>query len=36
LDTKLDLKPGAARQQLERAMEGHILGQAELMGTCKR
>ena len=36
LDIKLDLKPGATRQQLERAMEGHILGQAELMGTYKR
>src|SRR5205085_2450140 len=36
LDTKLDLKSGAARQQLERAMEGHVLGQAELMGTYKR
>jgi len=36
LDAKLDLKPGAAKRQVERAMEGHVLGKAELMGTYKR
>jgi hypothetical protein len=36
LDTKLNLKAGAARNEVESAMRGHILGQAELMGTFKR
>jgi hypothetical protein len=36
LDTELDLKPGAAKNALLKAMEGHILGQGELMGTYKR
>ena len=36
LDTKLNVKPGASKQQVERAMEGHVLGKAELMGTYKR
>lgn len=36
LDTMLDLKPGITRLQLTRAMEGHILGQGQLMGTYKR
>lgn len=36
LDAKLNLKPGATKQQVERAMEGHTLGRAELMGTYKR
>ena len=36
LDTKLDLKAGATKQQLLNAMQGHILAQAELMGTYKR
>ena len=36
LNIKLNLKPGAAKQQVERALEGHILGKAELMGTYKR
>jgi Raf kinase inhibitor-like YbhB/YbcL family protein len=36
LDTKLDLKPGASRSELERSMEGHVLAQAELMGKYGR
>lgn len=32
LDTRLDLPPGAGRQQLEEAMLDHIIGQGELMG----
>lgn len=36
LDAKLNLKPGASKQQVERAIEGHTLGKAELMGTYKR
>jgi Raf kinase inhibitor-like YbhB/YbcL family protein len=36
LDTALDLKPGATKKQLEKAMGKHILGQAQLMGTYKR
>lgn len=33
LDSKLDLPPGANRAALEAAMQGHILSQAEYMGT---
>lgn len=36
LDTKLGLKPGASKQQLEQAMKGHVLAQSEVMGTFKR
>jgi len=36
LDTLLDLKPGATKKDVERAMENHILGQAQLMGTYQR
>lgn len=36
LDTKLDLKAGAGKHDLERAMKGHILAQAEWMGRYKR
>ncbi len=36
LDAKLDIKPGASRSELERAIKGHVLAQAELMGTYKR
>jgi Raf kinase inhibitor-like YbhB/YbcL family protein len=32
LDTELDLPAGSSRQELDRAMKGHILEQAELMG----
>lgn len=33
LDSTLSLSPGATKEQLLKAMEGHILAQAELMGT---
>ena len=36
LDRSLSLKPGAGRAQLEKAMEGHILGKAEWMGKYQR
>jgi Raf kinase inhibitor-like YbhB/YbcL family protein len=36
LDTDLDLEPGTDKESLLAAMEGHILGQAELMGTYSR
>jgi len=32
LDGKLDLKAGASKADVERAVKGHVLGQAELMG----
>ena len=33
LDTPLTLKAGATRAELATAMEGHVVGQAELVGT---
>lgn len=36
LDTKLDLSKGATKQDVERAMEGHILAHAELIGLYQR
>ena len=36
LDIVPDLAPGASKQELLSAMEGHILAQGELMGTYKR
>ncbi len=36
LDTMLDLPAGATKKQLLKAMEGHILAQAEVMGTYTR
>ena len=36
LDTPLRLKPGAAKQDLEAAMKGHILATAQLMGSYAR
>jgi Raf kinase inhibitor-like YbhB/YbcL family protein len=36
LDAVLDLEPGATREQLEAAMQGHDLGQATLVGTFAR
>ena len=36
LDTKLDLKAGATKSELEHALKGHILGEAELMGRYGR
>ena len=36
LDKRLNLKPGASKQEVEQAMQGHILGRAELMGKYQR
>jgi Raf kinase inhibitor-like YbhB/YbcL family protein len=36
LDRMLNLKPGASKRGVEQAMQGHILGEAELMGTYQR
>jgi hypothetical protein len=36
LDTMLDLPAGATKEELLAAMQGHILGEAELMGTYTR
>ncbi|HYU78614.1 MAG TPA: hypothetical protein VEK56_06495 [Vicinamibacterales bacterium] len=36
LDTKLDLTPEAARADVLKAMDGHILGKAVLVGRFKR
>jgi Raf kinase inhibitor-like YbhB/YbcL family protein len=36
LDQKLDLAPGASRSQLDAAMKGHVLAQAEYMGKFHR
>jgi Raf kinase inhibitor-like YbhB/YbcL family protein len=36
LDSELSLKAGATKADLLRAMEGHIVGQGQLMGTYKR
>ena len=36
LDTELNLDSGATKDQLLEAMQGHILAEAQLMGTYKR
>ena len=36
LDAELKLKPGARKQEVVRAMEGHVLATGELMGTYSR
>jgi hypothetical protein len=36
LDTMLDLKAGATKKDVLAAMEGHVLAQAELVGTYSR
>jgi len=36
LDAKLDLQAGASRNDLEHAMKGHVLSQAQWMGTYGR
>jgi Raf kinase inhibitor-like YbhB/YbcL family protein len=36
LDTVLNLKAGAKRAQIDRAIHGHVLAQAELMGRYQR
>jgi Raf kinase inhibitor-like YbhB/YbcL family protein len=36
IDEMLDLPPGATHQQISAAIKGHILAQAELMGTYEK
>lgn len=36
LDTLLDLPEGSSRDQIDKAMEGHIVAQGKLMGTYSR
>jgi|TARA_B100002003_G_C14057583_1_gene509216 Raf kinase inhibitor-like YbhB/YbcL family protein len=36
LDSELSLQEGADKAEIEKAMEGHILAQTELMGTYQR
>ncbi|QGA80611.1 YbhB/YbcL family Raf kinase inhibitor-like protein [Candidatus Nanohalobium constans] len=36
LDTELDLEEGASREELDEAMEGHIIEEAELTARCGR
>lgn len=36
LDKMLDLKPGATKKELLKAMEGHVLAEGQLMGTYQR
>jgi len=36
LDAPTGLEPGATKEQLRKAMEGHILGRGELIGRYKR
>ncbi len=36
LDATLDLKPGATKKELLKAMEGHILAEGRLIGTYQR
>lgn len=36
LDTKLDLKPGTTADQVQKAMEGHVIAEGQLMGRYKR
>ena len=36
LDTELDLKPGLTRAELLAAMQGHVIGQGELVATYER
>jgi Raf kinase inhibitor-like YbhB/YbcL family protein len=36
LDRKLNLKPGATKELLRKAISGHVIEKAELLGTYKR
>jgi Raf kinase inhibitor-like YbhB/YbcL family protein len=36
LDSELDLAEGASKKEIERAMEGHVITEAELIGLYKR
>ena len=36
LDSELPLKPGATKADLEKAMDGHVISQGQLIGTYRR
>jgi Raf kinase inhibitor-like YbhB/YbcL family protein len=36
LDSEIDLEPGASREQLETALDGHVLAVVQLVGTFER
>jgi hypothetical protein len=36
LDTRLGLKPGASKRDVEQAMQGHVLAQGQLVGMYGR
>ena len=36
LDQMLNLKPGSSKQEVEQAMQGHMIGNTELMGKYRR
>jgi Raf kinase inhibitor-like YbhB/YbcL family protein len=36
LDTELNLQPGATKDEVEKAIKGHLLAKAELMGRYKK
>lgn len=36
LDSHLSLSPGATKDQVLKAMDGHTLAQGELIGTCSK
>jgi Raf kinase inhibitor-like YbhB/YbcL family protein len=36
LDSTLNLQPGATRSDVDQAMQGHVVGQAQIMGKFKR
>ena len=36
LDGLIDLGPGASKQQIQDAIQGHVLGEAQLVGTYER
>ena len=36
LDIQLNLQPGARKKEVEKAMKGHVLAQAEVMGRFRR
>ena len=36
LDCYIDLPPGATREEILKAIEGHVIGEAELLGYYKR
>lgn len=36
LDTKINKKEGSTKKEIEKAIEGHVIGKGELMGTYSR